>query len=103
MDFTTLHNEQRYLFHIKSEHNCKPFRADLVDIIYNYNGTIRFTKVRFQNIEDDTRNYRFSTLVTMPIDWIEKVETLETILEETNNNQLMLVPSELLIEIDRFL
>ena len=107
MDFKTLRNGQRYLFHIKPEHGYKPFRANLIDILYTYQGTIRFTKVRFANIEDDTKNITHSMMVTMPLDWIEKLETLDEILYKekntTNNNTLILVPSEILLQVDGFL
>lgn len=104
MDFKTLRNGQRYFFHIKPEHGYKPFRANLIDVLYNYQGTIRFTKVRFANIEDDTTNITNSIMVTMPLAWIEKIEMLEEILEKNvNNNQLLLVPSEILLEVDKYL
>jgi hypothetical protein len=104
MDFKTLHNGQRYLFHIKPEHGYKQFRANLIDVLYSHQGTIRFTKVRFANIEDDKVNITNSMMVTMPLAWIEKIETLEEILEENvNNNQLLLVPSEILLEVDGYL
>ena len=104
MDFKTLHNGQRYLFHIKPEHGYKQFRANLIDVLYSHQGTIRFTKVRFANMEDDRVNITNSMMVTMPLAWIEKIETLEEILEENvNNNQLLLVPSEILLEVDGYL
>ena len=105
MDFSTLLNGQRYLFHIKQEHGYKPFRANLIDILYIYQGTIRFTKVRFANIQDDTKNITHSRMVTMPLAWIEKIETLEEILDTNNNNNntLTLVPSEILLQVDDFL
>ena len=103
MDFKTLRNGQRYLFHIKPEHGYKQFRANLIDVLYSHQGTIRFTKVRFANIEDDKANITNSRMVTMPLAWIEKIETLEEILEENvNNNQLLLVPSEILLDIDGY-
>ena len=108
MDFKTLRNGQRYLFHIKPEHGYKPFRANLIDILYNYQGTIRFTKVRFSNIQDDTKNITHAMMVSMPLVWIEKIETLEEILDTNNNNTnnnntLTLVPSEILLQVDGFL
>jgi hypothetical protein len=103
MDFKTLRNGQRYLFHIKPEHGYKQFRANLIDVLYSHQGTIRFTKVRFANIEDDKANITNSRMVTIPLAWIEKIETLEEILEENvNNNQLLLVPSEILLDIDGY-
>jgi hypothetical protein len=107
MDFKTLENGQQYLFHIKQEHGYKkPFRANLVDVIYRYKGTILFTKVQFANIQDDIQNLTHSKLVSMPLAWIENIETLEKILEEekdTTNKTLTLVPSDILLEIGGFL
>jgi hypothetical protein len=104
MDFKTLRNGQRYLFHIKPEHGYKQFRADLIDVLYNYQGTIRFTKVRFANIEDDIQNITHSRMVTMPLAWIEKLETLEEILDEDDTNKtLTLIPSEILLQVDGFI
>ena len=104
MDFKTLRNGQRYLFHIKPEHGYKQFRANLIDVLYSHQGTIRFTKIRFANIEDDRKNITNSMMVTMPLACIEKIETLEEILEENiNNNQLLLVPSDILLEVDGYL
>lgn len=104
MDFKTLENGQRYLFHIKPEHGYKQFRANLVDILYNYQGTIRFENVRFANIADDTKKISNAKMVTMPLAWIEKVETLEDILDEDDiNKTLMLIPSDILLEVDGFL
>jgi hypothetical protein len=106
MDFKTLRNGQRYLFHIKPEHGYKKFRANLVDILYIYQGTIRFTKIEFANIADDRSNITNSPLVTMPLAWIEKMETLEEILDkekDTTNKTLTLIPSETLLEVDEFL
>jgi hypothetical protein len=104
MDFKTLRNGQRYLFHIKPEHGYKPFRANLIDILYDYQGTIRFTKVRFANIEDDIKNITHSMMVTMPLAWIEKLETLENILDDDDTNKtLTLIPSEILLQVDGFL
>jgi hypothetical protein len=104
MDFSTLKNGQRYLFHIKPEHGYKQFRADLIDILYSHQGTIRFTKVRFANIEDDRVNITHSLMVTMPLAWIEKLETLEEILDDDDTNKtLTLIPSEILLQVDGFL
>jgi len=107
MEFKTLRNGQRYFFHIKQEYGYKkPFRANLVDILYNYQGTILFTKIEFANIAEDRANLSYSPLVTMPLAWIENVETLEEILDkekDRTNKTLTLVPSEILLEVDGFL
>jgi hypothetical protein len=80
--------DQRYLFY--NIQNNISFRACFLDIIGT---TLRVTK--YQN--DDT-NHCMAGWVTMPLEWIGKVETLEQI----TNNQLLL-PSEILIEIDECL
>jgi hypothetical protein len=104
MDFSTLKNGQRYLFHIKPEHGYKQFRANLIDILYSYQGTIRFEKVCFAHIADDTKNIRNAKMVTMPLAWIEKLETLEEILDEDDTNKtLTLIPSEILLQVDGFI
>lgn len=107
MDFRSFKNGQRYLFYIKPEHGYKnPFRANLVDIIYRYQGTILFTKVQFANIKDDIQNITHSRMVSMPFAWIEKIETLEEILDkekDTTNKTLMIIPSDILLEVDGFL
>ena len=104
MDFKTVKNGRRYLFHIKPEHGYKQFRANLIDILYIHQGTIRFEKVRFANMQDDRANITHSRMVTMPLAWIEKLETLEEILDEDDTNKtLTLIPSEILLEVDGFL
>jgi hypothetical protein len=42
-------------------------------------------------------------MVSMPLAWIEKIETLEEIIDTNNNNTLTLVPSEILLQVDGFL
>ena len=106
MDFSIFKNGQRYLFHIKPGHGYKQFRANLIDILYDYQGTIRFTKIKFENIEEDRANLTNSPMVTMPLAWIEKIETLENILEDADdktNKTLTLIPSEILLEVDGYL
>jgi len=75
----------RYLFYDKE--NKRQFRACFLDVIRN---TLRVTKYQV----DDT-NHFMSGLITMPLEWIEKAETLEIITDKK-----LLLPSEILIEID---
>jgi hypothetical protein len=45
-------------------------------------------------------------MVSMPLAWIEKIETLEEILDkekDTTNKTLMIIPSDILLEVDGFL
>jgi hypothetical protein len=43
-------------------------------------------------------------MVTMPLAWIEKLETLEEILDEDDTNKtLTLIPSEILLQVDGFI
>jgi len=78
---------QRYLFYDR-QRNIQ-FRACFLDIIRH---TLRLTK--YQKKEYDSC---MSGMLTMPLGWIEKVETLEIITESN-----LLIPSEILIEIDEF-
>jgi hypothetical protein len=93
MDFSTLQTGRRYLFYFSNnaskEHKNKNFRADFLDII---NKTLRVTKY-----QKDEYGFHMSGMVTMPLDWIEKVESLDNI----TLNQ-MIIPSEICIEIDGF-
>jgi hypothetical protein len=48
--------------------------------------------------QKDEFNFPITGIVTMPLEWIEKAETLETIVDGN-----LLIPSEILVEIDGFL
>jgi hypothetical protein len=93
MDLKSLQTGQRYLFYFSNnaseEHKNNNFRADFLDII---NKTLRVTKY-----QKDEYGLHMSGMVTMPLDWIEKVESLDNI---TLNK--MIIPSEICIEIDGF-
>jgi hypothetical protein len=47
--------------------------------------------------KNDSNKY-LAGMVTMPLEWIEKADTLDTITQEQ-----ILLPQEIMIEIDRFL
>ncbi len=79
---------QRYLFY--DQQNNKQFRACFLDVI---NVTLRVTKYE----KNDSNKY-LAGMVTMPLGWIEKADTLETIVEGK-----ILMPQEIMIEIDGFL
>ena len=79
---------QRYLFY--HQQNNTQFRASFLDVI---NTTLRVTKYE----KNDSNKY-LSGMVTMPLGWIEKADTLETIVEGK-----VLLPEEIMIEIDGFL
>ena len=85
---------QRCLFYQKKigdDNIILTFRAEFIDII---NVTLRLTKVYCE----ERPEYKNSRLVTMPVEWIVKIETLEDIIQ--NNN---IAPSEILLEIDKYL
>ncbi len=85
---------QRYLFYQKyfdNDNKIVKFRANFVDII---NTTLRLTKFYCE----ERKEYMHGGLVTMPAAWIVKIETLEDILK---NNSI--APSDILLEIDRYL
>ena len=79
---------QRYLFY--DQQNNKQFRACFLDVI---NVTLRVTKYEI----NDSNKY-WAGMVTMPLEWIEKADTLDTITKEQ-----ILLPQEIMIEIDGFL
>lgn len=93
MDFKTLQKNKRYLFYFSNNAREKlkntNFRADFLDII---NKTLQVTKY-----QKDEYGLHMGGMVTMPLDWIEKVEQLDNI----TLNQ-MIIPSEICIEIDEF-
>lgn len=79
---------QRYLFYDKV--NNEQFRACFLDVIRT---TLRVTKY-----EKNGSNKYLEILVLMPLEWIEKADTLDTITQEQ-----ILLPQEIMIEIDGFL
>ena len=85
---------QRCLFYSKEfgdDNKIVKFRADFVDII---NLTLRLTKFYCE----ERKQHIQSRLLTMPLEWIVKIETLEDIIQ--NNN---IAPSDILLEIDKYL
>ena len=50
---------------------------------------------------DDKNKLNKSLIWSMPISWVVKVESLENILEKRDNNTILL-PSDILLEIDNF-
>ena len=79
---------QRYLFYDRQ--NNKQFRACFLDVI---NVTLRVTKYE----KNDSNKY-LAGMVTMPLEWIEKADTLDMIVEGK-----VLLPEEIMIDIDGFL
>lgn len=79
---------QRYLFYDRQ--NNKQFRACFLDVI---NVTLRVTKYE----KNDSNKY-LAGMVTMPLGWIEKADTLDMIVEGK-----ILLPEEIMIDIDGFL
>ena len=66
----------------------------LLNITYGYNNLLDY----FKKYTEEGHHCPMGGMVTMPLGWIEKVETLETIVDGD-----LLIPSEILIEIDGFL
>ena len=79
---------QRYLFYDRQ--NNKQFRACFLDVI---NVTLRVTKYE----KNDSNKY-LAGMVTMPLEWVEKADTLDMIVEGK-----VLLPEEIMIDIDGFL
>ena len=81
---------RRYLFYKKMPNDDTTlFRANFVDII---NNTLRITKRQYMS----SSTYEKSKLITMPIEWIIKIESLNETLAET------IIPNDILLEIDNF-
>jgi hypothetical protein len=85
MDINLCRKGQRYLFYDR-QRNIK-FRACFLDII-------RYT-LRVTEYEKEGYHFPMGGTLSMPLGWIEKVETLETIVDGD-----LLIPSEIMIEID---
>ena len=85
MDFKDLKKDWRYLFYFK-ESGIK-FRATFIDII-GY--TLRVKQYEENGLLNN------SLMVTMPLGWIEKVETLSIITNEK------ILSNDILNEIDLF-
>ena len=86
MEFKDLEKNGRYLFHCKNS-NIQ-FRATFIDIL-------RYT-LRVKQYEENGLLNK-SLMVTMPLGWIDKVETLSIITNEK------ILSNDLLNEIDLFL
>jgi hypothetical protein len=81
---------QRYLFYKKiPNHDIIFFRANFIDIIGN---TLRISKRQYLS----SSTYENSQFITMPIEWIIKIERLNETLVET------IIPDDILLEIDNF-
>jgi hypothetical protein len=91
--FKNIRSDQRCLFHSQKpgSEEIISFRASFIDIL-NY--TLRVKQVVCQT----HRNYNNCGMLTMPKSWITKVETLDDITGEK-----LLLPSEILLEIDGFM
>jgi len=82
---------QRYLFYKKiPNRNITLFRANYIDILGG--NTLRITKRQYLS----SSTYDNSQLITMPLEWIIKVESLNETLAET------IIPDDILLEIDNF-
>jgi len=89
----------RYLFHNQQGKN--KFRANFIEIITRADG---YKTLRVEKYESDVR--LVSGIVAMPFSWINKIETLVDIL---NNSKTNICPfqvahiSDILLEIDSFM
>jgi hypothetical protein len=57
-----------------------------------------YKTLRLQKYEDGNGGNRIEGIVTMPYDWIERADTLDDILRK----EVVILPSEILFEIDTF-
>jgi hypothetical protein len=73
-------NGRRYLFYNK-EQNHK-FRANFIDIISNSDG---YKTLRIEKYIYETGQKINSKMITMPLSWINKIETLVDIVNDSNN------------------
>jgi hypothetical protein len=91
--FSKLIKNQRYLFYKKSfkdNHQIVFFRANYMDILG--------TTLRVFNYEDDENKLKHNkNMRTLPLEWIVKIETLDEITYHS-----LLLPSDILVEIDNF-
>lgn len=91
--FKNIRSDQRCLFYSQMPGGNKiiSFRASFIDII-------KYT-LRLKNVECNTHaHYNNCGMLCMPAGWIIKVETLDDITSEQ-----ILLPSEILLEIDGFM
>ena len=90
--FENIKSGQRYLFYKKDMVGQKTkiikFRANFIDII---NTTLLVDKVECQ----EKRAIHNCGLLTLPVDWVIKIETLDDITSEK-----LLLPSEIIVDID---
>lgn len=91
--FKNIRSNQRCLFYsqMPGSEEIVSFRANYIDIIHN---TFRAKQV----VCETHRNYNNCGMLCMPKSWIKKVETLDDITGEQ-----ILLPSEILLEIDGFM
>lgn len=93
--FENIKSGQRYLFYKKDMVDQKTkiikFRANFIDII---NTSLLVDKVECQ----EKREIHNCGLLTLPVDWVIKIETLDDITSEK-----LLLPSEIIVDIDSFL
>ena len=91
--FKDVNPGQRFLFYTRKccqESELIMFRGNFIEIIN--------TTVIINNVACDQHTaYNNCGILTMPLDWITKIETLDII-----TNQKLLIPSEIMLEIDLF-
>jgi hypothetical protein len=85
----------RYLFHNQQEEN--KFRANFIEIITRDDGYKTLSVEKYAK-ESDAR--LVSGIVVMPFSWINKIETLVDIL---NNSKTNICCDDVILEIDSFI
>ena len=86
--FNGVNTGQRCAFYmIRSDEEVIMFRANFIDIIN--------TTLRVNNVEcEQNTSFHNCGMMTMPLDWITKIETLDN-----NGRENTLLPSEIMLEI----
>ena len=87
---------KRYLFHELSPHMNDDETISYETILFRANFVSILGKTLIINSSETERNK--NTIVSIPIDWITKIETLENIVDENP-----ILPSDILLMIDEYL
>ena len=83
---------RRYLF---TQTNGETFRATVIDVLCRESSDYKTLRMKHYEHAYGTR---MNGMVTMPYDWIERADTLDDILRK----EVVILPSEILFEIDTF-
>ena len=92
--FKNIISGQRYLFYVKL-----PWRNEPIPIRANFNDLPGGKTLRCKNVKcTDEEPMNNSGMLSMPLSWVVKIETLEDIIGADN----FIAPSEILLEIDNY-